>query len=165
MTSLTLYPDMPCAYPNSVGEVVATAVGNTPKVLAVFRNNSSVASLRGLMQRFGFIVFNPSDDTLVTLQFVGGCTAVGGAWNPVGGVSHFDVNTAATGITGGLTALSVYDYAVLGNKTAPSRLSAFDAEALGLELPVGQQFAIVASTRTTGETVDIAWSVNWLEKD
>jgi hypothetical protein len=164
MTSLTLYPDVPCSYPNTVGATITTAVTNSPKVLAVFRNDSSVLSLRGVMQRLDFSIFNPSGDTLVTLQLVGGGTAVGGSWDSVGGYSQFDINTTATSFSGGTAALTTYDYVVLGNKTLPSSLAPLDAENLGLVLPQGMQFAIIAFTEED-ETVDIAWSVNWLEKD
>lgn len=167
MTSLTLYPDVPCAYPNDLTQdTVATNVGNTPKILAVFRNNSSVPNLRGVLQRFDFVPFNPTNDTLVHLHMVGLGDAVGGTWEPVGGYSQFDINLTATAYTGGNVALTLFDYVVLGNKTQPSSLAELDASSLGLELPNGgNTFAIVAHTDAVGETVDIAWSVNWLEKD
>lgn len=167
MTSLTLYPDVPCAYPNTLGANITTGVGNTSKILAVFRNDSTVPSLRGVMQRFGFNVINQSADTLVTIQFVGGVTANGGVWTPVGGQSLFDINKTATGITGGIVALTRYTFATTahGNQPPASVLPAEYASEMGLELPVGMQFAIVANISTAGATASIAWSVNWLEKD
>lgn len=165
MTSLTQYPDVPCAYPSTVGAHITTAIGNTPKVLAAFRNEAAVDNLRGIMQRLEFNIHNPSGDTLVTLQLVGGGTAVGGSWAPVGGRSLFDINTTATSNSGGLVALTAYEYAVLANKTAPSSLSGFDAEAFGLALHTGQEFALIVFTEASGVTVDMAWAVNWLEKD
>lgn len=166
MSSLVQYPDVPCSYPNSLTQdTVATNVGNTPVVLAVFQNNSSVANLRGILQRFNFVPFNPTNDTLLHIHMVGFGTPVGGSFAPIGGYSLFDINTTATDYTGGTVALTMFDYVVLGNKTQPSSLSSLDASALGLELPVGQSFAIVAHTEAVGESVDIAWTVNWLEKD
>lgn len=166
MTTLNLYPNVPCAYPNTLTQdTVATSVGNTPTVLAVFQNNSSVPNLRGLMQRFSFTPFNPSNDTLLHIHMIGFGTPTGGTFTPVGGYSQFNINTTATDYTGGTVALTMFDYVVLGNKTQPSSLSSLDAASLGLELPVGQTFAIVAHTEAVGETVSLAWTVNWLEKD
>lgn len=166
MTTLNQYPDVPCAYPNTVGSNITTGIGNTPKVLAVFRNDSSITSLRGIMQRFAMTIFNPTGDSLVTIQFVGGGTAVGGTWNPVGGQSMFDINVTATEYTGGAVALTLADFVVLANKTLPSALTPVDATSLGLELKDGgATFAIVAFTEAVGETVDMEWTVNWLEKD
>lgn len=167
MTTLNLYPNVPCSYPNSLTQdTVATSVGNTPKVIAVFQNNASTANLRGVLQRFDFTPFNPSGDTLLHIHMVGYGTPVGGAFAPVGGNSQFDINLTATDYTGGIVALTLFDYVVLGNKTLPSSLTAVNAEELGLELHnSGTSFAIIAHTEAVGETVDIAWSVNWLEKD
>lgn len=167
MTSIVQYPDVPCSYPTTLGANVSTAIGNTPKVLAVFRNESTIDSLRGIMQRFDFTPLNPSADTLVTIQLVGGGTAVGGAWSAVGTPSLLDINTTMTGYSGGIVGVTVYSSASAshGNTPPAASLSNIDAESLGLILYKHQQFAIIASTRAAGATVNLAWAVNWLEKD
>lgn len=166
MTSIVQYPDTPCSYPTVAGANVTTGIGNTPKILAVFRNQSTIENLRGVMQRFSFLPFTPSADTLVTLQLVGGVTSTGGTWSPVGGLSMFDVNTTATGYTGGILGFTLYSgaHSDHGNTPADASISALDAEELGLVLPIGFEFAVIASTTTTSATVSAAWSVNWSER-
>lgn len=167
MTSIVQYPDVPCSYPTTLGANITTAVGNTPKVIAVFRNESTIDSLRAIMQRFDFTPINPSADTLITLQLVGNGTAVGGTWTPIGTPSLLDINKTMTGFTGGIVGVTVYSSASSshGNTPPSASLSNIDSESLGLALYKGRQFAIVASTQTVGATIDLAWAVNWLEKD
>ena len=167
MTSIIQYPDTPCAYPNTLGANITTAVGNTPKVCAVFRNQSTVPNLRALMTRLDFAPVGASADTLLTIQLVGGVTATGGAWSAVGGPSMLDINTTATGFTGGFVGVTVYSTATVahGNTPPSGALTDVNAESLGLVLPIGGQFAIVCSTQTAASTTGLAWTVNWIERD
>ena len=167
MTSIIQYPDTPCAYPNILGANITTAIGNTPKVCAVFRNQSTIPNLRALLTRMDFSPVNASADTLITIQLVGGVTATGGAWSAVGGPSMLDINTTATGFTGGFVGVTVYSTITTGHGNTPpaAALTEVDAEALGLVLHIGGQFAVVCSTQTAGATTSLAWTVNWLERD
>jgi len=168
MTSIIQYPDTPCAYPTVAGANITTAIGNTPKVCAVFRNQSTVPNLRALMKRLDFAPVNASADTLITIQLVNGAvTAVGGAWTPVGGHSTLDINTTATGLTGGFVGVTVYSTITVGHGNTPpsGSLTDVNAESLGLSLYIGGQFAIVCSTQAAGATTGLAWTVNWLERD
>lgn len=166
MTSIVQYPDTPCSYPTVAGANVTTGIGNTPKILAVFRNQSAIENLQGVMQRFSFVPFAPTSDTIVTLQLVGGVTSAGGTWSPVGGLSMFDVNKTATSYTGGFLGFTLYSNVTAGhgNTPADASISALEAEELGLVLPIGFEFAVIASTTTTSATVSAAWSVNWSER-
>lgn len=167
MTSIIQYPDTPCAYPNTLGANITTAVGNTPKVCAVFRNQSTIPNLRALLTRLDFSPVNASADTLITIQLVGGVTATGGAWSPIGGQSMLDINTTATGFTGGFVGVTVYSTITTGHGNTPpaASLTEVNAEALGLVLHIGGQFAVVCSTQTAGATTSLAWTVNWIERD
>ena len=167
MTSIIQYPDTPCSYPTVAGANITTAIGNTPKVCAVFRNQSTVPNLRALLTRLDIAPTGASADTLVTIQLVGGVTAVGGTWSAVGGYSTLDINTTATGYTGGFIGVTVYSTATIshGNTPPAASLAQVDAEALGLVLPIGGQFAFICSTQATGATTNLAWTVNWLERD
>lgn len=166
MTSLVLYPDMPCAYPDSIGSAKITGVSNVPTPVAVFRNNSSISNLRAVLQRFDFLPNNPSGDTAVTIQMIPMVEVTGGTWTAITG-SELEINTTATSVSGDRAALTLYAQATAshGNTPASGGLAGADAQALGLELPIGATFAIFATTEATGETVDLLWSVNWLEKD
>lgn len=157
---------MPCAYPDTVGAAKTVGLSNTPYTLAVFRNNSSITNLRAVLQRFDFLPSNPSADTAVTIQMVPMAVATGGTWNSIVG-SELEINTTPTSVTSPRAALTLYAQATAshGNTPASGGLAGTDAQALGLELPIGGTFAIFASTDTTGATVDLLWSVNWLEKD
>ena len=167
MTSIIQYPDTPCTYPLVAGANITTAIGNTPKVCAVFRNQSTVPNLRALMTRFDLAPIGASADTLVTIQLVGNVTAIGGTWSAIGGYSTLDINTTATGYTGGFIGVTVYSTATIahGNTPPASSLADVNAEALGLVLPIGWQFAIICSTQVAGATINLAWTVNWLERD
>jgi len=167
MTSIIQYPDTPCTYPVTVGANITTAIGNTPKVCAVFRNQSTVPNLRALMTRFDFAPVNASEDTLITIQLVGGVTATDGSWGSAGGASMLDINTTATGFTGGFVGVTVYSTATVahGNSPPSAALTQVDAESLGLGLYIGGQFAVVCSAQTAGATTDLAWTVNWIERD
>lgn len=157
---------MPCAYPDSLGAAKTTGVSNTPTPVAVFRNQSSITNLRAVLQRFDFLPTNPSDDTAVTIQMIPMPTVTGGTWNAVAG-SELEINTTATSVSGTRAALTLYAQATAahGNTPATGGLMELDAQSLGLELPIGGTFAIFATTDATGVTVDLLWSVNWLEKD
>jgi hypothetical protein len=168
MTSIIQYPDIPCTYPTVAGANITTAIGNTPKVCAVFRNQSAVPNLHALMTRLDFAPVGASADTLLTIQLVNGTvTAVGGAWTPVGGHSTLDINTTATGLTGGFVGVTVYSTVTAGHGNTPpsGALTDVNAASLGLVLPIGGQFAIVCSTQTAGSTTSLAWTVNWIERD
>ena len=158
--------DTPHCYPYTVGEAVKTSVGNTTIPIAIFRNTTTIPNLRALMQHLEILAYNPSADTPICIQLVGGVEEVGGAYVDIVG-SELDVNTTATGFTGGQVALTLYTYssASHGNTPASSSVSDVEASRLGLSLFTGQKFAIVASTLNTGATIDLAWAVNWIEKD
>lgn len=166
MTSLVLYPDIPCAYPDSLGEAIVTGVGNTPVPIAVFRNLSSVSNLRAILQRFDFLPSNPSGDTAVVIQMMPSVDVTGGTWTAIAG-SELEINTTATSVSGSRAALTLYAQATAshGNTPASGGLAGADAQALGLELNYNMTFALFAKTIATGITVDLLWSVNWLEKD
>jgi hypothetical protein len=165
MTTITLMPDVPCCYPTTLGANITTVVGNTPKLLGVFRNESLDPVVRAILQTFNIVPHNPSADTLTTIQFVGLPDVAGGVWNGITG-SHLEINTTAT-VTNGKVAFTEYSdvSAAHGNTPVSATFSSVDASGLGLVLYTGQTFAIFASTEEVGATVDIAWSVNWLEKD
>jgi hypothetical protein len=119
------------------------------------------------MTRLDFAPVGASADTLLTIQLVGGVTATGGAWSAVGGPSMLDINTTATGFTGGFVGVTVYSTATVahGNTPPSGALTDVNAESLGLVLPIGGQFAIVCSTQTAASTTGLAWTVNWIERD
>lgn len=168
MTSIIQYPDTPCSYPVTIGTNRTNSIGNTPVILAVFRNEATIPNLRALLTRLDFTPFNASADTLVTIQLVNNTVqAVGGTWNPVGGESLLDINKTATGLTGGIVGVTVYSTATTGHGNVPpaASLAQVDAEQLGLVLRMNGQFAIVAFTTTPAATTDLAWTVNWLERD
>jgi len=168
MTSIIQYPDTPCTYPTVAGANITTAIGNTPKVCAVFRNQSTVPNLRALMTRLDFAPVDASANTLLTIQLVNGAvTAVGGVWTPVGGHSTLDINTTATGLTGGFVGVTVYSTITIGHGNTPpsAALTEVGAEPLGLSLYIGGQFAVVCSTQAAGATTSLAWTVNWIERD
>lgn len=166
MSSIILRADTPCSYPTAVGASIKTAVGNTATPIAIFKNTTTIDNLRGLMQKIEALTYNPSVDTAVCIQLVGGVEAVGGSFSAITG-SELEINTTATGFTGGKTALTLYSYssASHGNSPASSSATEVEAENLGLQLFVNQTFAIVAFTIANTATVDLAWSVNWIEKD
>ena len=166
MTSITQLPDTPCCYPTVVGVNQTLAVGTTPKLLAAFRNNSSIPSLRGILQRIGLKVHEANADSLVTIHFVALPTITGGTWEAITG-SQLEVNTTATEASGGKVAYTVYSYAHADHGNTPAGSSSSDVETsdLGLNMYVGQSFAIVALTTTALATTDIAWTLNWLERD
>ena len=165
MSSITLYPDVPCAYPTTLGENKATGIGNTPTPIACFRNNSSIPNLRAILQHFDFLPTNASDDTDVIIQMVGGVTATGGTWESITN-SQLEINKTAS-VSGGLPSLTMFASVVIshGNTPASGSLTDINAEALGLKLPIGFTFAIYASTTSVAATTDLLWSVNWIEKD
>jgi hypothetical protein len=107
----------------------------------------------------------PSDDTLMTIQFIALPTVSGGTWNSITG-SELEINTTAS-ISGGKVALTVYSDVTQshGNSPATASTANEDMSNLGLELYVGQAFAVVAQCETTSSTTHLAWSFNWLEKD
>ena len=158
-------PDTPCCYPTVVGVNQTLAVGTTPKLIAAFRNNSSIPSLRGILQRIGLKPHDANADTLVTIQFIAMPTLTGGTWEAVTG-SHLEINTTST-FSGGKVAYTTFSYAHQqhGNTPADASTSNIDAMGMGLEMYVGQTFAIVAFTEDAASTVDIAWTLNWLERD
>lgn len=165
MSSITLYPDVPCHYPDTLGSEIVTGIGTTPTVLAVFRNISSIPNIRGVLRSFQFQPLNPSTDTLVTIQMVGQPTVTGGTWNSITN-SVLEINQTATSVSGGVPALTEYSSVTdqHGNRPATAAFVGLDAQDLGLALyPNNGTFAIYASTEQG--TVDIAWSVNWIEKD
>jgi hypothetical protein len=166
MTSLTLFPDTPCTYPDTTTPAKKTGISNTPTTLAVFRNLTTIANLRAVLQRFDFIPANPSDDTIVTIQMVSVNNVVGGSWVDVVG-SELDVNLTASSLTVIRPALTLYAQATQahGNRPATGSLVESSTSNLGLELSKGNYFAIMASTDTISATVDLLWSVNWLERD
>lgn len=165
MSSITLYPDVPCAYPTTLGENRATGIGNTPTPIACFRNESTVPNLRAVLQHFDFLPTNASDDTDLVIQLVGGVTATGGTWETIPN-SQLEINKTAT-VSGGYPALTINTSAIVshGNTPASGSLVDIDAESLGLKLPIGGTFAIYATTNVVGATTDVLWSVNWVEKD
>lgn len=165
MTSIIQFEDKACAYPAVVGHNVTLAVGNTVKVCAVFRNLSNFEDLTAAMRMFSSTPIHANDDTLVTVQLVGGVTAVGGSWESIPN-SELEVNTTATGITGGIVGITIGQVATQGHGNNPpsSSLTAIQAEELGLVLRRGNQFAIVACTEHAGATIDLHWSVNWFER-
>ena len=165
MSSITLYPDIPCHYPDSLGAEIVTGVGTTPVVLATFRNASSIPNIRGVLRSFQFQPANASNDTIVTFQMVGNPTVTGGTWNSITN-SVIEINQTATSVTGGVPALTQYSSATAahGNTPAAGTFAGLDAHDMGLALyPNDGTFAIYAFTQTG--TVDVAWSVNWIEKD
>jgi hypothetical protein len=166
MSSIILRADTPCSYPTAVGASIKTAVGNTATPIAIFKNMSSIDNLRALMQNLEILTYNPSSDTVTCVQLVGGVEAVGGSFSAITG-SELQVNTTATGFTGGKVALTLHNYSSSSHGNSPSTASVTDVEAerLGLSLFVNQTFAIVAFTIASSATVDLAWSVNWIEKD
>ena len=168
MSTIDMKADTPCVYPSTRGPHVTLGVGNTEKILASFRNLAPDTNVRGLLKRLEFMVVSSTIDTLVTIQIVDGTgQSVGGTWLPVSEVSELDVNATATAYTGGDVALTVYSYATVahGNQSPSAGTANLIAGDLGLVLRHGGQFAIVASTRAAGAVVDIAWTINWLEKD
>ena len=166
MSSIILRSDVPCSYPTTVGANMVNSIGNTPVAVAIFKNTSTILNLRALMQNLELLTYNPSVSTAVTIQLVGGVEAVGGSFTSID-YSELEINTTATSFTGGRSALTLYSYASSsqGNTKATSSLSEVEAERLGLSLFEGQSFAVIASTIESGATVDLAWSVNWIEKD
>ena len=165
MSTVILYPDIPCCYPVVIGDNSTASVGNTSKLLAVFRNESDVSNLRAILARFQFHANNPSADTTVVIQMVGGVTSSGGTWNSITG-SELEINTTAT-TTGGKVAYTEFTNVTTahGNTPASGSISSIEAESLGLALLTGEQFAIYAKTLTTGATVTLHWTFNWTEKD
>jgi hypothetical protein len=165
MSSITLYPDIPCTYPDSLGAEIVTSVGTTPVVLGAFRNVSSIPNIRGILRSFKFQPANASDDTVVTYQMIGGPTVTGGTWVSITN-SVIEINKTATSVTGGVTALTQYSSATAahGNTPAAGSFAGIEAGDMGLALyPNDGTFAIYAFTQEG--TVDVAWSVNWVEKD
>lgn len=53
----------------------------------------------------------------------------------------------------------------VGNTPSGATPTAVDGSSLGLELPTGFEFALEASTLAAGATVNLAWAINWVEKD
>ena len=166
MSSIILRADIPCSYPTSVGASIKTAVGNTATPIAIFKNMSTIDNLRAVMQKIDTLTYNPSSDTAFCVQLVAGVEAVGGSYSAITG-SELQVNTTATGFTGGIASLTLYNYcsAAHGNNPSAASVTEIEAESLGLSLFVNQTFAIVAFTIASTATVDLAWSVNWTEKD
>jgi hypothetical protein len=164
MSSITLYPDVPCSYPTTVG-LNETLVGDSSTLIAAFRNNSSIANLRAVLQTMHLLPNEPSADTVMTIQFVALPTLTGGTWNAITG-SELEINTTAS-ISGGKVALTLYSdiKRAHGNSRAAASTANEDMSNLGLELYVGQTFAVVAECETTSSTTHLAWSFNWLEKD
>ena len=166
MSTLVQLPDIPCAYPDSLGSAKKTGVSNTPTPIAVFRNESSINNLRALLQRFDFLPTNPSGDTAVAIQMVPQVEVTGGTWEAILG-SELEINMTPASVSGTRSALTTYAQATQahGNTPASAGLINMSSEFLGLILPVGMTFAIFAKTESAGQTVDLLWSVNWLEKD
>ena len=165
MSSITLYPDAPCHFPDTLGAEIVTSVGTTPVVLAVFRNASSIPNIRGVLRSFQFQPANATDDTIVTFQMVGSPTVTGGTWNSITN-SVLEINQTATSVSGGVPALTQYSSATAahGNTPAAGSFAGLEASDIGLALyPDDGTFAIYAFTEVG--TVDVAWSVNWIEKD
>ena len=168
MTTIIQHPDTPCTYPVDIVTNRTNGIGNTPVILAVFRNEATIPNLRAILQRLEFRALNIGDNTLVTFQLVNNTVqAVGGTWVSVGGESMLDVNTTATSIVGGQVGITIYETAsvALGNTPPSASLAQIDAEGLGLVLHNGGQFALVAYTATPAATIDLAWTLNWLERD
>tara|TARA_B110000977_G_scaffold187167_1_gene253975 strand:- start:8235 stop:8675 length:441 start_codon:yes stop_codon:yes gene_type:complete len=142
-----------------------TGISNTPTLIAVFRNESSIANVRAVLQHMEFLPVNASANTPVVIQLVSNPTVTGGTWSSVAG-SELEINQTAT-VTNGKVALTGYDSAVhqQGNQPASTATAIEDATSLGLRLFVGGKFAIFATTDTAAATCDLAWSVNWLEID
>jgi hypothetical protein len=165
MSSITLYPDVPCSYPTTVG-LNETLVGDSSTLIAAFRNNSSIANLRAVLQTMHLLPHEPSADTLMTIQFIAQPTIIGGTWNSITG-SELEINTTASSFISGKVALTVYSDVTRshGNSPATASIANEDMSNLGLELYVGQAFAVVAQCETTSSTTHLAWSFNWLEKD
>lgn len=157
----------PYSYPITVGSNITTGVSNTTKILACFRSKDTVKNILASLSLFQFTVFNPSEDTLVTIQMVGGITSTGGSWSDINSGSGLEINKTATSYTGGLPKITLYSYATTshGVNSQGSTPSNIDAELLGLLITENQEFAIVATTTTVGSTASIAWSVNWIEKN
>ena len=166
MTTVSLHVDHPSNYPTSLGANISTGISATPAPIAVFRNNSTVPNLRAILQIIHFAALNISEDTLITVQLVGGGVATGGSWAAIAN-SDLEINKTMTAYVGGIPSLTLYSQAhdSQGNNPETSVTWFTSVENLGLTLPVGQEFAIIATTSVAAATVDIAWSVNWLEKD
>jgi len=156
-------------YPTTAGSAaIKTAVGTTPVVLAGFKSVATFEGfsnkIRAVLKKFSYTPYGASADTLVTVQLVGGATVTGGTYNDVeAGESTLEVNTTATGYTGGQSGLTLYATATAsqGNTPPQSTDGNLDAVALGLFLDPSQEYAIIAFTQAG--TVDVAWTVNWSE--
>lgn len=166
MSSLYLLPDTPCTYPTTTVIPKKVGVSSTPTVVAVFRNISEVANLRAILQRFDFIPTNPSADTIVSIQMAQVSNVTGGTWADIVG-SELDINLSTTSLTVDKVALTLFSQATAGqgNTPATGTLAESITGSLGLELHKGYYFAIIASTDKAASTVDLLWSVNWLERD
>jgi len=157
------------AYPSSPGTAaIKTSVGTTATVLAGFKSvstfNSFSNKIRAVLKKFSYTPYNASADTLVTLQLVGGTTVTGGTYvDREANESTLQINITATGYTGGQAGLTLYTTATSGQGLTPPQATDgdLDAEALGLFLDPGQEYAIIAFTQVG--TIDIAWNVNWQE--
>ena len=157
--------DVPCSYPVALGLNITTGINNTPKLLGVFRNESSINSLTAILQIIQAIAHSPNIDTVVAIQFLALPSATGGVWSSITG-SELEVNKTAT-VTGGKVASTLYCSVseAHGSSSELTTLADLNAKDLGLELKKGQKFAIYATTGESGATCSVAWAVNWIEKD
>ena len=165
MSSITLYPDIPCHYPDTIGAQIVSSVGTAPVVLAAFRNASSIPNMRGILRSFQFQPANASADTIVTFQMVGSPTITGGTWVSITN-SVIEINKTASSVSGGIPAFTQYSSATAahGNTPAAGSFAGIEAADMGLSLyPNDGTFAIYAFTQVG--TVDVAWSVSWIERD
>jgi hypothetical protein len=164
MSTFNVLPDIPVSYPMDIGAKIHTGVTTTPEVIGVFYNTSQQTPVTALLQSLHFSPHNASADTLVTLQLVSGATVQGGTFEVLPG-SVVQVKSSGY-ISAGAVAMTLYSNATAGHGNTPPSASFAneDAASNGLYLAPGQTFAIVASTTTVSATVDIAWSVNWVEQ-
>jgi hypothetical protein len=165
MSSITLYPDIACSYPTTVG-LNETTVGDSSTLIAAFRNESSIVNLRAVLQTMNLLPHEPSTDTMMTIQFIAQPTVIGGTWNSITG-SQLEINTTASSFISGKVALTLYSdvSAAHGNSPEVASATSGDMSTFGLELYVGQSFAVVAQCETSTATAHLAWSFNWLERD
>jgi len=157
------------AYPFAPGSALVKAdIGTTPVVLAGFKSVTTFQGfankIRAKLAQFGFTPYDASEDVLLTIQLVGGATVTGGTYVDVDSTnSTLQINSTATGYTGGGAGLTLYatGSAGQGNNPPQSTPADLDTEALGLFLDPGQEYAIIAFTDSG--TINTAWSVNWVE--
>lgn len=156
------------SYPLVPATSAIHATTTTASVMAGFKSVGTFEGftnrIRSILKKFSFVPVGASTDILVTVQLVGGTVVNGGAYADIeAGESTLQINTTATGYTGGQSGLTLYATAsaAQGNNPPQSTDGNLDTEALGLFLDPGQEYAIIAFTDTG--TCDIAWNVNWSE--